>query len=57
MKHLHESLEHPDNDDTAKMHSRCCRDEHVEAGCGHYGKAKHPGRTDEKRKQAHWKAE
>lgn len=52
MKHLHESLEHPDNDDTAEMHSRCRRDEHVEAGCGHYGKAKHPGRTDEKRKQA-----
>lgn len=52
MKHLHQSLEHPDNDDAAKMHSCCCRDEHVEAGCGHYGEAEHPARTDEKTKQA-----
>lgn len=51
MEHLHQALEHPDNDDTAKMHPCCCGNKHVQERCGHDGEAKHPGRRKEKEKK------
>lgn len=43
-EHLHESLEHSDNDDTTKVHASGARDQHVEAGRGHDGEAEHSER-------------
>lgn len=50
-RHLHKALKHPDNDDTAKVHASCRRDEHVEERRGHDGKAKHPGRKREREEE------